>query len=373
MPTRASQSLARPFTLGSAELRNRIVMAPMTRAKSPGGIPGEDVAAYYARRAAAGTGLIITEGTYVNHPSAGDVESVPRFHGEESLAGWRRVVEAVHTEGGRIMPQLWHVGIQRKAGNPPFPQAPSVGPSGIALDGTPGAGESLSLADVDDIIQAFADAAREAERLGFDGIELHGAHGYLIDQFLWGRTNRRTDAYGGDAVSRTKFAADIVAAVRERVSPDFPLVLRFSQWKADNYDARLAADPDDFQALLEPLAEAGVDAFHASGRRYWEPEFPETGLDLNVASWAKKLTGKPVITVGSVGLDTVFTPSAFAPGAHAGVASVERLLDHLERDEFDLVAVGRALLADPEWAAKVLEGRESELTPYSHDSVRNLY
>jgi 2,4-dienoyl-CoA reductase-like NADH-dependent reductase (Old Yellow Enzyme family) len=373
MPTRAAQSLARPFTLGSAELRNRIVMAPMTRAQSPGGIPGANVAAYYARRAAAGTGLIITEGTYVDHPSAGDVESVPRFHGEEQLAGWRRVVDAVHAEGGKIMPQLWHVGIQRQAGKPPFPQAPSVGPSGIALDGTAGAGEALSLADIDTIVQAFADAAQEAERIGFDGIELHGAHGYLIDQFLWGRTNRRTDAYGGDTVSRTKFAADIIAAVRERVSPDFPLVLRFSQWKADNYDAKLAADPDEFQALLEPLVRAGVDAFHASGRRYWQPEFPESGLDLNVAGWTKKLTGKPVITVGSVGLDAVFDASTFAPGARIGVESVERLLERLERDEFDLVAVGRALLADPEWASKVLEGRETELTPFSHGALGNLH
>ncbi|MEU6646881.1 NADH:flavin oxidoreductase [Saccharomonospora sp. NPDC046836] len=372
MPSNAAQSLARPFALGSAKLRNRIVMAPMTRAHSPGGIPGENVADYYARRAAAGTGLIITEGTYVDHPSAGDVESVPRFHGDQQLAGWSQVVAAVHAAGGTIMPQLWHIGIQRRPGNPPFPEAPSVGPSGVALDGTTGAGATLSLTDIDHIIRAFADAAQEAERLGFDGIELHGAHGYLIDQFLWERTNRRTDAYGGDPLSRTRFAADIIRAIRERVSPEFPVLLRFSQWKAGNYDSRLAGNPDELQALLEPLAEAGVDAFHASGRRYWEPEFPESGLDLNVAGWTKKLTGKPVITVGSVGLDAVFDTSSFAPGARAGVTSVERLVDRLQRDEFDLVAVGRALLADPEWAQKILDGRGSELTPFTHDAVQTL-
>lgn len=363
--------LARPFALGSAELPNRLVMAPMTRAKSPGGIPGEDVAAYYARRAAAGTGLIITEGTYVGHPTAGDVESVPRFHGERQLAGWARVVRAVHAAGGTIMPQLWHVGIQRPAGSPPYPEAPSVGPSGVALDGTAGAGTALTLTDIDEIIRAFAEAAREAARIGFDGVELHGAHGYLIDQFLWGRTNRRTDAYGGDPVSRTRFAADVVAAIREQVPADFPVVLRFSQWKADHYDARLAETPEQLRAILGPLAEAGVDAFHASGRRYWEPEFADADAELNLAGWAKKLTGKPVITVGSVGLDSVFDPASL--GADAGVTSIDGLVERLERDEFDLVAVGRALLADPEWSDKVLSGRFADLVPYTKDAVRTLW
>nr|WP_218889238.1 NADH:flavin oxidoreductase [Saccharopolyspora hordei] len=364
--------LSRPFELGSTTLPNRIVMAPMTRMFSPGGIPGDDVAVYYARRAAAGTGLIITEGTTVDHPSAGFSDDVPRFHGEEQLAGWARVVEAVHAQGGTIMPQLWHVGIQRPAGAPPVPEAPSTGPSGIALDGTAGAGETMSLADIDDVIRAFAEAAEAAERIGFDGVELHGAHGYLIDQFLWERTNRRTDAYGGDRVSRTKFAADVVAAVREKVSRDFPVVLRFSQWKADNYDARLADNPGELEEVLTPLAEAGVDAFHASGRRYWEPEFPEADPSLNIAGWAKKVTGKPVITVGSVGLNKVFEPGSLNASS-ASVTSIDELLDRLEQDEFDLVAVGRALLADPEWAEKVLNDRLDELVPFSKAAAEKLH
>ncbi|MGW1677261.1 NADH:flavin oxidoreductase [Saccharopolyspora sp. NPDC002376] len=372
MSSRAAQLLSRPFTLGSATLPNRIVMAPMTRQHSPGGVPGEDVAAYYARRAAAGTGLIITEGTTVDHPSAGFSDGVPRFHGEQQLAGWARVVEAVHAQGGKIMPQLWHVGIQRPAGAPPFPSAPSTGPSGIALDGTPNAGTTMTLADIDDVIRAFADAAQAAERIGFDGVELHGAHGYLIDQFLWERTNQRTDAYGGDLVSRTKFAADIVAAVREKVAPDFPVVLRFSQWKSANYDVRLAENPGELETLLTPLADAGVDAFHASGRRYWQPEFPDSGSELNIAGWTKKVTGKPVITVGSVGLNKVFEPGSLT-GASAAVDNVDQLLDRLEQDEFDLVAVGRALLADPEWPTKVLNNRLTDLTPYSKAAIDSLH
>nr|WP_242687023.1 MULTISPECIES: NADH:flavin oxidoreductase [Actinopolyspora] len=373
MSAHAAQALDRPFALGSMEVPNRLVMAPMTRDQSPGGVPDENVVAYYARRAAAGTGLIITEGTYVDDPSAGDSANVPRFHGQDALAGWGEVVSAVHEAGGKIMPQLWHVGIQRQAGKPPYPDAPSIGPSGIALDGTPQAGEELALNDVERIVEAFAAAAQQAERTGFDGVEIHGAHGYLIDQFLWERTNKRTDAYGGSPVERTKFAADIVAAVRERVSPGFPVVLRFSQWKLDHYSAKLAETPDELQAILAPLSEAGVDAFHASGRRYWEPEFPESDPNLNIGGWARKLTGKPVITVGSVGLDAVFDPATLAEGSGTNVASVEGLAERLERDEFDLVAVGRALLADPEWSRKVLDGRESELVPFTREALTTLY
>ncbi|MDC7335290.1 NADH:flavin oxidoreductase [Streptomyces lydicus] len=366
--SRAAEILSRPVTLNGLTVPNRIAMAPMTRMFSPGGVPGEDVQSYYARRAAAGVGLIVTEGTYVGHESAGQSDRVPRFHGEEQLAGWAKVAEAVHAAGGTIVPQLWHIGMVRKQGEPPFADAPAVGPSGIRVDGTEGAGKAMTQRDLDDVIGAFADAAAAAERIGFDGVELHGAHGYLLDQFLWATTNRRTDAYGGDAVARAKFAAEIVAAVRATVSPDFPVIFRYSQWKQEAYEARLAETPEELEAILSPLAAAGVDAFHASTRRYWVPEFE--GSDLNLAGWTKKLTGKPVISVGSVGLDGDFL-RAFA-GEGAAVGSLDNLLDRLERDEFDLVAVGRALLQDPEWAAKVLGNRIEELQPYDAAALKTL-
>ncbi|MFI8966528.1 NADH:flavin oxidoreductase [Streptomyces sp. NPDC053493] len=366
--SRAAEILSRPVALNGLTVPNRIVMAPMTRMFSPGGIPGEDVRSYYARRAAAGVGLIVTEGTYVGHESAGQSDRVPRFHGEEQLAGWAKVAEDVHAAGGTIVPQLWHIGMVRKQGQPPYADAPAVGPSGIRTDGTEGEGKAMTRSDLDDVIGAFAEAAAAAERIGFDGVELHGAHGYLIDQFLWAGTNRRTDAYGGDPVARTKFAAEIVAAVRASVSPDFPVIFRYSQWKQDAYDARLAETPEELEAILTPLAAAGVDVFHASTRRHWVPEFD--GSDLNLAGWTKKLTGRPTITVGSVGLDGDFL-HAFA-GEGAPVQGIDELLDRLERDEFDLVAVGRALLQDPEWAAKVLAGRTDELKPYDAAAVKTL-
>ncbi|MFF4311636.1 NADH:flavin oxidoreductase [Streptomyces sp. 900105755] len=366
--SRAAEILSRPVALNGLTVPNRIVMAPMTRQFSPGGVPGEDVVSYYSRRAAAGVGLIVTEGTYVGHDSAGGSSRVPRFHGEEQLAGWAKVAEGVHAAGGTIVPQLWHIGMVRKQGQAPVADAPAVGPSGIRLDGTEGEGKAMTAQDLDDVIRAFAEAAAAAERIGFDGVELHGAHGYLLDQFLWAGTNRRTDAYGGDPVARTKFAAEIVAAVRDSVSPEFPVIFRYSQWKSDNYDARLAETPEELEAILTPLAAAGVDVFHASTRRYWIPEFD--GSDLNLAGWTKKLTGRPTITVGSVGLDGDFI-KAFA-GEGSGTRGIDDLLDSLERDEYDMVAVGRALLQDPEWAAKILTGRTDELTSYDAAALKTL-
>ncbi|MFF0545838.1 NADH:flavin oxidoreductase [Nocardia thailandica] len=366
--TRTAEVLSRPITLNGLTVPNRIVMAPMTRMFSPGGVPGEDVRSYYARRAAAGVGLIVTEGTYVGHDSAGQSDRVPRFHGEEQLAGWAKVAEDVHAAGGTIVPQLWHIGMVRNDGEPPFPEAPAMGPSGIGADGTEGAGKAMTQADLDEVIAAFATAAADAERIGFDGVELHGAHGYLLDQFLWAGTNRRTDAYGGDPVARTRFSAEIVAAVRAAVSPEFPVIFRYSQWKQQDYSARLAETPQELEAILAPLAAAGVDVFHASTRRYWLPEFEDS--DLNLAGWTKKLTGRPTITVGSVGLDGDFLRAFAGHGAELG--SIDNLLDRMERDEFDMVAVGRALLQDPEWAAKVLDGRTAEIRPYDAAALKTL-
>ncbi|MET9679651.1 NADH:flavin oxidoreductase [Streptomyces coeruleorubidus] len=367
--SRAAEILSRPVSLGGLTVPNRIAMAPMTRMFSPGGVPGEDVVSYYSRRAAAGVGLIVTEGTYVGHESAGQSDSVPRFHGEEQLAGWAKVAEAVHAAGGTIVPQLWHIGMVRNQGEPPVADAPAVGPSGLRIGADEPTGKAMTQADIDAVIGAFAEAAAAAERIGFDGVEIHGAHGYLLDQFLWEGTNRRTDAYGGDPVARTRFSAEIVAAVRETVSADFPVIFRYSQWKQDAYDARLAETPEELEAILTPLAAAGADAFHASTRRYWVPEFDDS--DLNLAGWTKKITGKPAITVGSVGLSGVDFLKSFQ-GEGAEVGDLDNLLDRFERDEFDMVAVGRALLQDPQWAQKVLSGRFDELAPYDPAALKKL-
>ncbi|MFE3290316.1 NADH:flavin oxidoreductase [Rhodococcus sp. NPDC059234] len=366
--------LFEPFAVKSLQLNNRFAMAPMTRAFSPDGIPGDDVAEYYRRRAAGGVGLVITEGTYIPDPAAGPHTRVPRLYGDESLRGWKSVVDAVHAEGGSIIPQLWHLGVERGDHPRLNPDAPTVSPSGLALDGTP-LGRAFTTADLDDLRESWVAAAVNAKDVGFDGIELHGAHGYLLDEFLWARTNVRTDGYGGTLGARTRFPAEVVAAIREAVGEDFAIVYRYSQWKSNHYDARLADSPAELEQVLAPLVAAGVDVLHASTRRHWEPAFADlTGADadLGLAGWTKKLTGLPTITVGSVGLDKVFT-TAFTPDGASGTVGVDRLLAQFENGEFDLVAVGRALLADPNWVSKLQSGRTDDHIPYANEHREVLH
>ena len=365
----STHPLFKPFTLGALELPTRVVMAPMTRTFCPGGVAHDGVVEYYRRRAAAGVGLIITEGTTVGHKAANGYANVPRFYGEDALAGWKRVVDAVHAEGGRIVPQLWHVGAVRRLGTEPDASVPGFGPSEKVKDGQVQV-HGMTHDDIREVIAAFAEAARDAQAIGMDGVEIHGAHGYLIDQFFWAASNRRDDEYGGDLAGRSRFAIELIQAVRAAVGPGFPIIFRFSQWKQQDYSARLVDTPEALAAFLKPLSDAGVDIFHCSTRRFWEPEFE--GSELNLAGWTRALTGKPTITVGSVGLDGEFLQFMVATDKVAQPASLEGLLRRLGDEEFDLVAVGRALLVDAEWAQKVRDGREADVLPFSREALATL-
>ncbi|CAN5150499.1 NADH:flavin oxidoreductase [soil metagenome] len=361
-------ALFRPFTVKSLTLPNRIVMAPMTRSFSPGGLPTDDVAAYYRRRAEGGVGLIVTEGTTVERPAARNDPGIPFFHGK-ALPEWTKVVSEVHAAGGKIAPQIWHVGSAPGRGEGWAPEGKVDSPSGMT---SPGRVKHAPMTeeDVVDTIAAFGRSARAARDIGFDAVEIHGAHGYLIDQFMWTGVNARDDRWGGPTIAeRVRFAVEVVKAVREGVGEDMALILRLSQWKLQDYAARIAETPDQLAEWLSPLSEAGVDVFHCSQRRFWEPEFE--GSDLNFAGWAKKITGKPTITVGSVGLDGEFI-AAFG-GAGSKPASLDGLLERLERDEFDLVAVGRALLADPQWVEKIRDSRHADLKDFTGAALGVLY
>jgi 2,4-dienoyl-CoA reductase-like NADH-dependent reductase (Old Yellow Enzyme family) len=202
-------------------------------------------------------------------------------------------------------------------------------------------------------------------------VEIHGAHGYLLDQFLWEGTNRRDDEYGGSIAKRGRFVVEIIQACREAVGPDFPISLRYSQWKQQDYGARLATTPQELEEILLPFVDAGVDIFHCSQRRFWEPEFE--GSDLNLAGWTRRITGRPTITVGSVSLDADFIP---APGEmtfkEADPASLDELLRRLENEEFDLVAVGRAMIANPDWAKLVRGGETDGLQAFRKEMLAEL-
>ncbi len=365
--SRSPASLFTPFKLKNLTLPNRIVMAPMTRSKSPNQIPGDDVAAYYGRRAKGGVGLIITEGVAPDHPVALNDDQVPNFHGD-ALAGWAKILKAVKEGGGFIMPQLWHTGLMRKGGSGPNKHLPSVGPSGLFKPGKK-VTEPMTTADIDAVIAGYATSARHAEELGFDGVEIHGAHGYLIDQFFWEGTNERPDEFGGDMIKRTKFAVEIIRAIRAAVRSDFPVLLRWSQWKQQDYSVKLAPTPQALEKFLEPLVKAGVDCLHCSTRKFWEPEFE--GSDLNAAGWTKKITGLPVITVGSVGLTEEFI--AAYSGVPSSPASLDRLIEMFGRGDFDLVAVGRALIVNPDWSDLVRAGKFNELKSFSLDALPVLH
>lgn len=362
----STERLFQPYTVSKLTLSSRIVMSPMARAFSPGGVPGSDVAAYYRRRAEHGVGLIITEGATIEHPSASSEPRIPHMYGEAALQGWAEVVEQVHEAGGKIFPQILHMGIVRPSGSDPHPEAASLSPSGVDMEGTQ-VGAPMTEAEIATVIQAYADAAANAQSIGFDGIELHGAHGFLIDQFFWKTTNRRTDRYGGDLQKRTQFAVELVMAVRAAVGPDFPIAMRISQWKMNDYQARLFDTPEELEEFLRLLVDAGVDIFHCSTRRFWEPEFE--GSDLGFAGWVRKLSGQTTITVGSVGM----ADEPEEEGNEVKHPGMGELMKRYEQQEFDLVAVGRALLGDPAWAAKIREGRVSEIQAFTPEALATLH
>ncbi|WP_040801721.1 NADH:flavin oxidoreductase [Nocardia higoensis] len=371
MTTDHHPALFEPLAIRSLELPNRIVMSAMTRSASPGGVPGPDVARYYRRRAEGGTGLIITEGVAVEHPAAVDNPRVPRMYGADALRGWRHVVEEVHAAGGRIIPQLWHVGPLWGAMGETDPAITPMRPSGRwgtagttsysaeYIDRAARPTPPMTATDLDDVLAAYVRAAVSAAELGFDGIALHGGHGYLLDAFLWHDTNTREDRWGGDARARSRFPAEVVRAVRAAVGADLPLFFRFSQHKQQDYTARIAETPDELRVVLGALADAGVDVFDASSRRFDLPAFE--GSDLSLAGWAKKLTGRHAMAVGSVGLGKPLRESR-SEGSAQVVDNVGEVQRRIGSGEFDLIAIGRMHLADPDLATTLRTG--GPLTPF---------
>jgi N-ethylmaleimide reductase len=222
-------TLFTPFALGALPLPSRIVMAPMTRSRAaqPGNVPTELMAEYYAQRASAG--LILTEATQIS-PQGQGYSFTPGIHSPEQVAGWRRVTDAVHAKGGRIFLQLWHVGRMSHEsfhpdGKPVAPSALAPGASVWVVDPATGKGamvpsplpRALTAADIEAVIADYAAAARNAVAAGFDGVELHGANGYLIDEFLRATSNQRSDGYGGSVENRIRFAVEVFEAVAAEI------------------------------------------------------------------------------------------------------------------------------------------------------------
>ena len=364
------EPLFTPFELGKFTLPNRIVFPPMGLEVCEGGVPSDEAANYYARRAAGGASLVVTEGVYIDHPSSGDNPLLGRFHGEDAFEGWRNVAAKVHEAGGICVPELWHVGLIYRGpdvlagGELAFrPELGQVSPSGYIEPGKQVC-DGMTQAQIHALIEAYARGARKAVELGFDGVELHGAHGYVIDQFLWKSLNHRTDRYGGIPQKRGQFAAEVVQACREQLKPGMPIIMRISNWKMVDYGARLADTPQELEQLLAPIVDAGVELFDCSQRRFWEPCFE--GSDMNLAGWVKKVTGVPTCTIGSIGLDADFLTSlGEGKTAELELSRLDDLMRRFDRGDFDLIAVGRAMIAEPDWPKLVRNSSFDQLKPFS--------
>lgn len=368
--------LLEPITVRGVTLPNRIMMSPMTRGASPNGVPGADVADYYARRAAGGVGTIITESVFVDDIGTmgkfgleGDGAKPnpwPLMFGEAPLEGWRGVADAVHAAGAMIFPQLMHLGVQRTPGKGESWDTIHISsPSGIfgtaeEISRLPEAAQAalnrpekaMSEAEILSVIDAFASAAAGAKSVGFDGIALHGGHGYLIDNFMRPETNRREDKWGGDHLGRMRFPVELVRAVRAAIGEDMPISFRFSQWTHHNLAAQLFPTLPILEDILGALSDAGVDIFEASARDFTDTVFE--GDDRNLAKLTRQITGKPTVMVGGTGVYREPHESALVPPKV--IDNIDEVMRRFADGEFDLLAVGRSLLNDANWLQKVIKG-----------------
>jgi len=358
-----------PTTVRGLTLRNRFVMPGMQRGFMTDGMPTPRMVEYLRRCAAGGAGLVISESTSPDHPSAYWQPIMGRLE-PGTLSGWQRVVDAVRGEGAAFLMQLWHPGVMRTvAESHPLASYPTLSPSGLVQAGRPH-GRAFTRAELHELRDAYVRAALDAQRLGADGVEIHAAHGYLLDQFLWAETNRRDDDYGGATLAeRARFPAEIAAAIREATGARFVISFRFSQFKEVDYGATIAPDPESLRGLLDVMRRAGVDLFNVSSRKFHKPEWPDSAHpDYSIAEWTKQLTDAPVMTCGSVGLDVEMFANLF-DDQEPRESRVERdlalLADRVRRGTIDLVGVGRAHIANNDFVAKVRAGRFGDIALFN--------
>jgi N-ethylmaleimide reductase len=334
-----------PIQTGDLHLANRIVMAPLTRNRAPGAIPTPLMATYYAQRASAG--LLITEATAICHEGQGYAD-VPGLYGTEQLDGWKQVTKAVHDAGGRIVCQLWHVGRVSHVELQPHFQKP-VAPSAITAktktvlikDGVPTFVETsepraLDAEEIPGIVQAYRHAAQNAISAGFDGVEIHAANGYLIDQFLKTGANQRTDDYGGSIENRTRLLLEVVAAVTEAIGGGRTGIRLSPVTPANDI---VDADPQPlFTHVARVLGRYGLAYVHViEGATGGPRELADRPFDYAAFKTAYRHAGGTGAWMVNNGYDLPLAQQALAGGA-------------------DLVAFGKAYIANPDLVARLQAG-----------------
>ncbi|MGN8000895.1 alkene reductase [Sphingomonas sp. 22176] len=331
-----TNTLFEPYTLGAIPLSNRIVMAPLTRNRAGAGfIPGDLTAEYYAQRASAG--LIISEATQVSQQGQG-YQDTPGIYTQEQIDGWRKVTAAVHAKGGRIVLQLWHVGrishvdLQPDGGQPVAPSAIRAATKTFVNNGFVDVSEprALSIDELPGIVEDFRTAAANAIAAGFDGVEVHGANGYLLEQFAKDGANVRTDAYGGSLENRARLMLEVTAAVAQEVG-------------ADRTGIRISpVSPANGISCSDPQAQYDyiVDRLEALGIAYLHVVEGATGGPRDVATF----------DYGS--LRRRFSKTYIANNGF----DLPLAASHLAEDEADLIAFGRPFIANPDLVERLQSG-----------------
>jgi 2,4-dienoyl-CoA reductase-like NADH-dependent reductase (Old Yellow Enzyme family)/thioredoxin reductase len=330
-----------PFRIGNLELKNRIVMPPMaTNFAGEDGSVNDRHIAYYVRRIKGGVGYITFEHTGVLKQGRA-FPNMALIDSDQHIPRFKRLVEAIHREGGKIVIQINHAGRQTSSS---ITGSPIVAPSAIPCPVRKEMPKELSHEEIQKIIEAFREAARRAKEAEADGVEIHMAHGYLINQFLSPFSNQRTDDYGGDPDRRMRMAIEVLRTVRNQVGSDFLVLCRLS---ADEY-VEGGLKLEDTKEIAKALERNGADALHisacvaASGYLNHPPYYAEEGVFVHLAQGIKSVVSIPIIAVGRIR-----TP--------------ELANQILEEKKADLISMGRALIADPDLPLKALEGRTDEI------------
>ena len=351
-----------PIQLGTVSLKNRIAVAPMTRiSATEDGYVTNDMIRYYQGFAEGGFGLVITEGIYPDLAHSQGYLHQPGIADDAQAQAWKPVVEAVHGAGAKVVMQLMHAGALSQ-GNHRTKQsvAPSaVQPKGEQLGFYRGEGpyampREITEQEIADVIDSFSTAALRAKQAGFDGVEVHGANGYLLDQFLTDYSNQRSDRYGGSTENRVRLLVEVVQAVRAAVGPGFLVGIRISQGKVNDYHHKWANGQQDAEIIFTSVAAAGAYYIHTTEHDAQAPAFSETNSDGDtLAGYAKRFGKLPVIANGKLG-----TPDA----ANAILAD----------GKTDIVALGKSALANRDWPQRAANGHDFQeldagiLQPLAH-------